>query len=309
MAKSFILSDESINDRGFRIITAGINLDRFKKNPIMLWMHQRDDGWNFSQVLPIGKWENIRKEDGKLVADPVFDENDPFAMMIKSKVENDLLRGCSIGANPVEFSTATKDLEKGQTRATITKCELYEASIVDLPSNKNSVRLFSSAEQTEVPLINNSAMPKDENKFSFKSEADLLTFMKEKFGFEPKGEEPKKEEPTEEFSFKSENSFLSWVKEKFNLQLKEKKVEAAAPQPKKEEISTVEKTAEELKGELKAKEDEIEDLKTQVENLKSSPGAVNSKSKQSTDADSPKVSFESYSSARETYDQVSKLMQ
>ena len=48
MSKSFILSEESINDRGFRVLTGGINLERFKKNPVMLWMHHRDHGYSIA---------------------------------------------------------------------------------------------------------------------------------------------------------------------------------------------------------------------------------------------------------------------
>lgn len=281
MAKSFVLSDESINDRGYRIITNGINLDRFKKNPIMLWMHRRDDGWDLTQVLPIGIWENIRKEDGKLLADPKFDENDKFAQLIKSKVENDLIRGCSSGINPVEFSSDPKDLEKGQTRATITKCELYEASIVDLPSNKNTVRLFSAAEEKEVPLLNNTtamAEKKEEKKFSFKSEDELMTFMKEKFGFEPKAEEKKETSEKEEFKFKNENSLLSWVKETFGLQPKAKK-----PEKKETDLSTDDKEVEQLQSSVQEKDEEIKNLKAEVETLKKSPGAKSATTDNKTD--------------------------
>ncbi len=310
MAKSFVLSDESINDRGYRILTNGINLDRFKKNPIMLWMHRRDDGWDLTQILPIGIWENIRKEDGKLLADPKFDENDKFAQLIKSKVENDLIRGCSSGINPVEFSSDPKDLEKGQTRATITKCELYEASIVDLPSNKNTVRLFSAAEEKEVPLLNNTtamAEKKEEKQFSFKSEDELMSFMKEKFGFEPKAEEKKETSEKEEFKFKNENSLLSWVKETFGLQPKAKK-----PEKKETDLSTDEKEVEQLKTDLQKKEGEVAELKTQIENLKNAPGADDKKTNQATDSKESNKneddSFKTYASAKETWDAVNKLV-
>lgn len=277
MAKSFILSEESINDRGFRVLTGGINLERFKKNPVMLWMHRRDNGWDLTQTLPIGIWENIRKEDGKLLADPKFDENDKFAMLIKSKVENDLIRGCSSGISPVEFSSDPKDLEKGQTRATITKSEIYEASIVDMPSNKNTVRLFSSTGDTnEVPLIkNNTEMPekKDENQLTFKSEAELHAFMKKNFGLEPKVENPEGK-PAEEFKFKSEDDARNWFQKLFGIQPKAKETEK-----EKEDLKTekVEKT------EDSEKDKEITQLKAQIETLKKGPGAEDLKTTEATD--------------------------
>lgn len=39
--KTFVLSDESVNSYGFRVLTDGIALDNFKKNPVMLWNHTR----------------------------------------------------------------------------------------------------------------------------------------------------------------------------------------------------------------------------------------------------------------------------
>ncbi len=313
MAKSFILSDESINDRGYRILTNGINIERFKKNPVMLWMHRRDDGWDFTQVLPIGKWENIRKEDGKLLADPVFDENDKFAQLIKSKVENDLIRACSAGINPVEFSSDPKDLEKGQTRATITKCEMYEASIVDLPSNKNTVRLFSATEQTEVPLLKNHtkmADKKDEKQLTFKSEADLLAYMKKNFGLEPKAVEPENKETEEKgFQFKSEDDAQNWFQKLFGLKPKGKTPDNEEEPTKQENNSDV---VERLNSELEKKTKESEALKTQIENLKKGPGAENLKTTEETDAGSKSDedgSFKVYASAKATWDAVNNLVE
>jgi len=305
MAKTFILSEETVNDRGYRILTKGIDLERFKKNPVMLWMHRRDNGWDLTQVLPIGIWENIRKEDGKLLADPKFDENDKFAQLIKSKVENDLIRSCSAGINPIEFSSDPKHLEKGQTRATITKCEIYEASIVDMPSNKNTVRLFTSAETAEVPLINNTEMAdkKDEKTLTFESEANMLVFMKEKFGLEPKVEAPEKkpEETKQEFSFKSEEDARGWFQKLFGLQPKAKETE------KKEDLKT-----EKVETEDSEKDKEIARLKAQIETFKKGPGAEDLKTTQETDEGTNKGekqdTFQTYTSAKQTWDAIEKLV-
>ena len=310
MPNSFVLSDESINDRGYRILTSGINLERFKKNPVMLWMHRRDNGWDLTQVLPIGIWENIRIEEGKLLADPKFDENEKFAQLIKMKVENNLIRGCSIGINPIEFSDDPKNLEKGQTRSTVTKCELYEASIVDIPSNKNTVRLFSATDETEVPiLINNEMAEKKETQLTFKSEADLKAYMKEKFGFEPKAEVEKPE--TEEFKFKSENSLIAWFKEKFNIQPK-------APQTEDLDTEEVEETQEadeveetnSVSEESDPKDQEIARLKAENETLKKAPGATNKKVVKETDSKSgPQDQFKTYASAKEIFDTVNNMFE
>ena len=67
--KTFILSDSaSLNSHGFKIDLAGLKLDRFKLNPVMLYNHDRS--------TTIGKWTNLRIEDGKLMADAEFDTDD-----------------------------------------------------------------------------------------------------------------------------------------------------------------------------------------------------------------------------------------
>jgi phage head maturation protease len=142
MAKTFILSDESVNSYGFRILTAGINLQQFKKNPVMLFNHR---SWGENYSGPIGKWENIRVEDNKLMADAIFDENDELAQKIKLKVEGGFIKGASIGFSTIETSVETSVITKGQTRPTVTKALVYEASIVDLPGNMSALALYDKS--------------------------------------------------------------------------------------------------------------------------------------------------------------------
>ena len=42
--KRIILSDSSLNRYGFRVLTSGMLIEAFKKNPVMLYMHFRDEG-------------------------------------------------------------------------------------------------------------------------------------------------------------------------------------------------------------------------------------------------------------------------
>lgn len=138
---TFILSDDSINESGFRIDTAGIDIDQFKVNPIMLYMHNRANEWSNPELLPIGIWVNVRKEGGKLLADAEFDMDDEFAAKVAKKVEKGHLRASSVGIRVIAVSDDEADLQKGQTRSTITKSKLLEASIVDIPRNGNALRL------------------------------------------------------------------------------------------------------------------------------------------------------------------------
>ena len=142
--KTFVLSDESVNSYGFRVLTDGIALDNFKKNPVMLWNHTRTWTDRDNAMLPIGRWNNVRVEDGRLLADAEFDMDDPFAAKIARKVEKGILNMCSIGIVVVEDSEDPELLVKGQTRRTVTKCRLREVSVVDIGANANAVVLYDT---------------------------------------------------------------------------------------------------------------------------------------------------------------------
>lgn len=148
--KTFILSDETVNSYGFRVLTAGINISDFEKNPVMLWNHGRSWTDNKNTILPIGHWENIRKENGKLLADANFDTDDEFAAKIARKVERGDIRGCSICFDACKESEDLTTILPGQTRKTISECHLMEVSICDIPSNKNSIVLMKGGKRIEL---------------------------------------------------------------------------------------------------------------------------------------------------------------
>lgn len=133
MATTFVVSDESINSYGTIIKTAGIDFEKFSRNPIMFFMHDREKG-------VIGRWENIRKESTRLLADAVFDESAELGQRVKKQVDNGFLRSASIGVQIVKKETIN-GVE------TITECILTEISIVDIPSNSNALKLYHRIKQ------------------------------------------------------------------------------------------------------------------------------------------------------------------
>lgn len=135
--KTFILHDETVNTYGFRMLTSGANLEEFRKNPVMLLNH---NDWN----LPIGRWENIRIEGSKILADAVFDENDPRAVEVQQKVDTDFIRMASIGAWTQERSDAYDLMLPGQTSSTVTRWTVREASIATIGANHNALALYDS---------------------------------------------------------------------------------------------------------------------------------------------------------------------
>jgi hypothetical protein len=161
--KSVILSSESLNSYGTWLPVAGAILDKFKANPVMFYSHKT------YSMLPIGIWENIRIEGGKILADPVFDQ-DEESKKIQAKFESGSIRGASIAADIIEMSSDPKWLKPGQTRETITKYEIYEASLTPLPANadcltlslrKNGIELSGNSLNTTVHLLKPDTEMKD----------------------------------------------------------------------------------------------------------------------------------------------------
>lgn len=133
MLPDFVLSTEDVNRYGYRVLTAGIDLTSFMANPVMYYNHN-------TESFPVGHWENIRVEGGKLIATPVFDA-DEKSQAVRAKVESGTLRAASINFDEVSESTDPADVLPGQRYATVKTCVLVEASIVGIPGNKNALRL------------------------------------------------------------------------------------------------------------------------------------------------------------------------
>lgn len=159
MKKTFVVSDESLNRYGFRVLTAGIDIKQFKKNPIMLYMHERNLHRPTGDEV-IGYWENIRVKGTQLLADAVFDETNKFAQKIAKKVKGGFIKMASIGIQKTEVSEDKKHLIAGQTRATVTRSILQEISIVDMGGNSNALKLYANNGQDyELDQLNLQAKP------------------------------------------------------------------------------------------------------------------------------------------------------
>ena len=133
--KTFILVDENVTTHGWRLLLSGGNLEQFKKNPVGFYQHG-------DYTPPILRWENIREEDGKLLADAVFDMEDDFAAKIAGKVERDFIRMASVSVVPIKVSSDPMLMLPGQTDVTLTEWRLREVSIVPIGGCHNALRLY-----------------------------------------------------------------------------------------------------------------------------------------------------------------------
>lgn len=142
---TFLISDQSVNNYGYRILMEGGDLAFFLKNPVLLYNHHRSD----SRCSVYGRWENVsfKTEGGVygLYGDPVFDLEDEEGLRISRKVENGFLNACSINIRPLEISDDQNLKLPGQHGPTVVKWQLREASIVDIPGNGMAVKLCDAA--------------------------------------------------------------------------------------------------------------------------------------------------------------------
>lgn len=136
-SREVVISTERVNCYGARVITMGIDIGQYRKNPVLLYMHQRYGREN----MPIGRVDNIRVEGNRLLGTLVFDTGDPEAKRIADKWENGFLRMVSPSLEIMETSNAPELLQSGQTRPTVTRCKLVEVSVVDIGGNDDALRL------------------------------------------------------------------------------------------------------------------------------------------------------------------------
>ena len=149
---TFVLCDSrSVNSYGFSIDLDGMATSRFEANPVMLESHD-------SERL-IGRWENLRIEDGRLLADAVFDLEDETAKKVAGRVERGFLKGCSVGIIIIE-------MEEKDGLLVATKTELMEASICAIPADAGAVALYdenrSQMDYEDIKLKFNLNMDKKE---------------------------------------------------------------------------------------------------------------------------------------------------
>lgn len=130
--KVFILNDDAVqNSYGFFIMTSGGKLDRFKSNPVML-----SDHINKNENV-IGNWLNLQVENGLIKAEPNFDVARPIGLEISGQVDRDFIKGASMGILPNWDS-----MERVGDKLILKEWELVEASIVPVPSNRNSIAIY-----------------------------------------------------------------------------------------------------------------------------------------------------------------------
>jgi len=268
MADRIILSDESVNSYGFRVLTAGIDLNAFDKNPVMLYDHR-----SYS-YLPIGTWGNHRIEGSQLTAEPIFDMEDEKAAQIAGKYDRKVLNAASIGIQILATSEDPDDMLPGQTGPTVTKCLLYEASIVPMPSNSNAVRLYnrkgdaidlSDANALQLALNPNKekmqTQPEEKNGLLSQLNAKLDTLLSKLSGKPTEDQQNNEEDP----GTQEESPEVSQLKATLSNR------ESEIAQLKTDHQAEIDTLKAEQDKELSKVKDEVTELKNEVAKLAGKP--------------------------------------
>lgn len=142
MSKPIVITDDSVvNSLGFRVLTDGGDLTLYRNNPILLYDHARRQDDDTDVILPIGTMTEITRQGSQLIATPVFDMDDDFAVKISSKYDKGIFNMASMGFEALEWSEDPVYMLAGQMLPTITKWKLKEVSITDIGSNANCCKL------------------------------------------------------------------------------------------------------------------------------------------------------------------------
>ena len=136
------ISNESLNSYGTRVLTAGMNVEQYNRNPVLLYMHER------GQV--IGYVKDLKVEGDEVTGELVFDEASELSQRCKKQWEFGSLKMVSAGIDILELSEDPKHLVQGQTRPTISKSKLFEVSLVDIGANDDAIVLQKDGKRIEL---------------------------------------------------------------------------------------------------------------------------------------------------------------
>lgn len=163
MGKRVRISNESVNCYGFRVLTAGIDVEQYKRNPVLLYMHERGN--------VVGYVNDLKVENDEITGELMFDCASEQSERCQKQFEFGSLRMVSAGLEIIETSEDPTMLVPGQTRPTITKSRLFEVSVADVGANDDAIvlekdgkRIMLSKDGTcGLPLIthNNNQSNKD----------------------------------------------------------------------------------------------------------------------------------------------------
>lgn len=146
------ITNERLNSYGTRVLTAGMYVSQYERNPVLLYMHER------GQV--IGYVKDLKVEGDEVTGELMFDEASELSQRCKKQWEFGSLKMVSAGLDILELSEDKKYLVEGQTSPTVTRSKLVEVSVVDIGANDDAIVLMRDGKRLEMGKGGASALPK-----------------------------------------------------------------------------------------------------------------------------------------------------
>lgn len=172
--KRFILVSSNKHRGGYSVSVNNGDLEAFKKNPSMLWMHQRSSKYTEQQILPIGRWQNILVENGMITAEADINMKQEFSAQIGQMVEDGYLNAASAGIRVLEVAYVKN--AQGEEELSVTKWEMLEASIVDIPLDGDcTAQFYIENDKKELQNINSLDELKQAFPACLKTEPAIIT--------------------------------------------------------------------------------------------------------------------------------------
>ena len=146
------ITNERLNSYGTRVLTAGMDVSQYERNPILLYMHQRGD--------VIGYVKDLKVEGDEVTGELMFDEATELSVRCKKQWEFGSLKMVSVGIDVLELSEDKKYLVDGQTCPTVTRSKLFEVSLVDIGANDDAIVLMRDGKRLEMGKDGENVLPK-----------------------------------------------------------------------------------------------------------------------------------------------------
>lgn len=133
------ISNNSLNSYSSRVLTKGMDVQQYCRNPVLLYMHERGN--------VIGYVKDLKVENDEVSGVLMFDEATELSKRCKKQWEFGSLKMVSAGIDIVEESDDPDVILPGQKYKTITKSKLFEVSVVDIGANDDAIVMRKNGEQ------------------------------------------------------------------------------------------------------------------------------------------------------------------
>lgn len=142
-----IITTDSVDHEKEVVLPGGIDVDTYRKNPIVLFAH--DDTKPIGRSLWIKTNPNGIKSKTVYAKRPDDYQGDFLPDLVFALVQQQILKGRSIGFFPTEIDAPTQEQIKARpdwadANAIITKSVIFEYSVVSVPCNEDALQLAVS---------------------------------------------------------------------------------------------------------------------------------------------------------------------